>query len=97
MHQPTKSTTLVKILKTFYENRFFAVAERHFFVFRELYLREDKSKDPEIFRIDGSKLGLLSMKISFILVKPQGSYFQNTDPEMEFHFFERPQQSLFQE
>jgi hypothetical protein len=65
----------VKILKNFYENRFFAVAERHFFVFRELYLREDKSKDPEIFRIDGSKLGLLSMKISFILVEPQESYF----------------------
>jgi hypothetical protein len=65
---------LVKILKKIYENRFFVVAEGHFFVFRDLYLREDKSKDPEIFSIDGPKLGLPSMKLSFVLVKPQKSY-----------------------
>ncbi len=53
---------------------FFAVAERQFFVFRELYHREDKSKDSEISSIDGPKLGLPSMKISFVLVKPQESY-----------------------
>ncbi len=50
------------------------IKNRLFFTFRELYLCKDKRKDPGSFTMDGSRLDLLSVKISFILVKPQESY-----------------------
>jgi hypothetical protein len=47
-------------------------------MFRELYLREDRRKDPESFSMDGPKLGLPSMKISFILVELKDMSFSST-------------------
>jgi hypothetical protein len=48
-------------------------------MFRELYLCEDRRKDPESFSMNGPKLGLPSIKISFIFVKPQESCSRDSD------------------
>jgi hypothetical protein len=66
LYASTENAKLGNILKFFCKRHFLIMAECHFLLFCELYLRKDKSKVAEILGAHSTELPLSSIKFSFI-------------------------------